>query len=196
LDEQKLLHEEFEDIGQMDYAYSSRNLYSFQNDWFFFRPTSSIVYHAGERGLEKAFQFNFGKYSREGTKADFSRGADGNASAMWEEWFSKYPYAISTIRHNNNYILVKLLWKDPYRDANIIYNKSNNTCQFILDFEEKVEFDPDIVTDEYVMRCCRWVDLKKCITSDMLDDTQKKIFEELIQSEDETNPILIKYWFK
>jgi hypothetical protein len=43
---------------------------------------------------------------------------------------------------------------------------------------------------------CQWVDLEKRITKEMLDDRNKEIFEELLQSEMELNPILIKYWFK
>ena len=63
-------------------------------------------------------------------------------------------------------------------------------------FRQKVEFYPQIITDDFVLSWCNWGELDKYINKEMLDDTQKRIFEELIQSKDETNPILIKYQFK
>ena len=168
----------------------------FLDDWFFFRPVHPVVYKIGRERLEPFFQFDFGEYTRKGRTATFSEEAKRRLSQHRVEMFTQTSYVITKVRHNNNYVLVSLLWKDADSSANIVYDKSVRKSKFILDFDENAAFEPDIVTDEYVLSICHWVDLEKFITKEMLDDTQKKIFEALVQSEDETNPILIKYWFK
>lgn len=40
------------------------------------------------------------------------------------------------------------------------------------------------------------IDLEKRINKEMLSDEQQKLFDELLQSDTELNPVLIKYWFK
>lgn len=200
LDEQKLLHEEFEE--SMRLGSFSNSPYQYKNDWFFFRPIHPVVYKIGKEKLEVAFQFDFGTYTRKGTTAiSFSKEAENSLSKSIEELFEQSPYLIEAVRHNSRYVLVSLFWKDIDRKANIIYNKSSGESKFILDFTENVVFnsyrgEEIIVTDEYVLMPCQWVDLDKRITKDMLDDKQKKVFEELLQAEMEQNPILLKYWFK
>ena len=195
LDEKKLLHKEFEEDRELA-TYAFNNLYPFLYEWFFFRPVHPVVYKIGRERLEPFFQFDFGEYTRKGRTATFSEEAKRSLSKHRVEIFTQTSYVMTKVRHNKNYVLVALLWKDADRTANIVYDKSAGKSKFILDFDEKAAFEPDIVTDEYVLSICHWVDLEKFITKEMLDDTQKKIFEALVQSEDETNPILIKYWFK
>ena len=86
--------------------------------------------------------------------------------------------------------------KNRGKNEIVLYDKSIGKGKFIPEFTEQVEFKPDIVSDEYVLSWCSWEDLQKRITKEMLDDRQQDIFESLIQSEMETNPILIKYYFK
>ena len=195
LDEEKLLHKEFEEDRELC-GYSLLSLYTFHNEWFFFRPVHPVVYNIGKERLEPVFQFDFGEYTREGRKVTFSEEAKKNVSKNIEEMFAQTSYVIRKVRHNNNYVFAFISWKSWDSKTNVIYDKSTRKSKFILDFDEKAAFEPDIVTDEYVLTICRWVDLEKFVTKEMLDDTQKKIFEELIKSKDETNPILIKYWFK
>lgn len=195
LDEKLLLHEEFEEKKELGrYAYKS--LYQYQDVSYIFRPFHPVVYKIGKERLEAVFQFDFGTYTREGTSAIFSEESNNRLSKFVEEVFAQFPYVITTVRHNNRYVLASLLWKDANSKANIIYDKSAGKSKFVLDFSEQVEFDPDIVTDEYVLTSCLWVDLEKYIKKEMLDDRQKEIFEELVQAKMELNPILIKYWFK
>ncbi len=199
LDEQKLLHEEFEETMRL--GSFSNHPYQYKDDWFFFRPIHPVVYKMGEKQLEVAFQFDFGKYTREGTTAVFSKESDRSLSKSLEELFAQSPYLIEAVRHNSKYTFVSLYWKDTDHKANIIYDKSTEKSKFILDFTEDVEFnsyrgEEIIVTDEYVLMPCQWVDLDKRITKDMLDDRQKEVFEKLLLAEMEQNPVLIKYWFK
>ena len=75
---------------------------------------------------------------------------------------------------------------------------SSDLSKYISEFTEKVQFnsyrgEEIIVTDEYVLMPCQWIDLEKRITKEMLDSKQKEIFEKLLKSEMEENPILIKY---
>jgi len=199
LDEQKLLHEEFEE--NMTLGAFSNNPYQYKGDWFFFRPVHPVVYKMGKEKLEVAFQFDFGTYTREGTTAIFSEEGEKIFSKTIEELFGQFPYLIQAVRHNSKYVFTSLLWKDTDHKANIICDKSTGESKFILDFTEKVLFnsyrgEEIIMTDEYVLMPSQWVDLEKRITKEMLDDRQKEVFEELLQAEMEQNPILIKYWFK
>ena len=111
--------------------------------------------------------------------------------------FAQYPYWIRSLGFNSKYILVQLPWGNIDDNKSfIVYDKSINKGKFIRQFKENVEFEPYIVTDEYVLNICNWEDLKKYITKEMLDDSQKEIFDKLLQSEMELNPIMIKYRFK
>ncbi len=85
--------------------------------------------------------------------------------------------------------------------SNIVYDRASNKAKLISAFTENVLFnsyrmEEIIVTDEYVLMPIQWVDLEKRIKKEMLDENQKKVFDKLINSEMEENPILIKYWFK
>lgn len=199
LDEQKLLHEEFEESRHL--GAFSRNPYQYQNEWFFFRPVHPIVYKMGKKGLEVAFQFDFGKYTKDGRTTVISKEAERNFTKRKKEIYDQFSYIIQAVRHNNKYIFASLFWKDEDHKANIIYDKSTGKSKYILDFDEKVWFnsyrgEEIIVTDEYALMPIQWVDLEKRITKEMLDDKQQAILEKLLQADMEQNPILIKYWFK
>jgi hypothetical protein len=199
LDEQKLLNEEFEENGRL--GSFSNNPYQYQDDWFFFRPVHPVVYKMGKKKLEVAFRFDFGTYTREGKTAVFSKEADYSLSRSVEELFDQFSYLIHSVRHNNRYVFTSLSRIDLDDKANIIHDRLTGESKYILDFTEKVLFnsyrgEEIIMTDEYVLMPSQWVDLEKRITKEMLDDRQKKVFEELLQAEMEQNPILIKYRFK
>ncbi|WP_106829117.1 6-bladed beta-propeller [Parabacteroides pacaensis] len=199
LDEQKLLHEEYEE--DMSIGSYANNPYQYQKDWFFFWPFHPVVYKMGKERLEVAFRFDFGKYTKDGRTAILSKESERNFAKRTEEMFDQYSYMIQAVRHNNKYIFASLLWKDEDHKANIIYDRSTGKSKYILDFDEKVWFnsyrgEEIIITDEYALMPIQWVDLEKRITKEMLDDKQKAILEKLLQADTEQNPILIKYWFK
>lgn len=199
LDEQKLLHQEFEE--NITLGAFSNNPYQYKGDWFFFRPIHPVVYKMGKKQLEVAFQFDFGTYTREGTTAIFSEEGERILSKTIEELFGQFPYLIQSVRHNSRYVFASLLWKDTDHKANIIFDKITTESKFILNLTENVQFnsyrgEEIIMTDEYILMPSQWIDLEKRITKEMLDDRQKEIFEELLQAEMEQNPILIKYLFK
>lgn len=199
LDEQELLHEEFKEDKRLG---SFSNIpYQYKGEWFFYRPVHPIVYKIGKKQLEVAFRFDFGTYTKEGTTAVFSKESEYSLTKTVNEFFSQFSYLIHSVRHNNKYVFASLSRIDLDDKANIIYDKSTGESKYILQFKEKVLFNAYrgqeiIVTDEYVLMPSQWIDLDKYITKDMLDDKQKIIFEELLKSEMEENPILIKYWFK
>ena len=196
LDDKKLLYEEFEEDWRLG-SYGVRSFFKYSDDWYFFRPIHPVVYKIGKERLEAAYQFDFGKYTKDGITAIFSEEVDNNRSKLVEEVFAQFPYVITTVRHNNKYVFATLLWKDPNNKGNVIYNKSTGVAQFILDFVEQVEFNPDnIVTDEYILVSCQWVNLEKLIKREMLDDKNKETFDKLMMSEIELNPVFIKYHFK
>ena len=200
LDENKLLHEEFEETGRLG-SFATKNFYQYQDDWYFYRPIHPVVYKVGKEQLEAAFQFDFGTYTREGTTAIFSEQPGISFSTIIEELFDQFPYLIHTVRHNSKYVFASLSREGLDDKKNIIYDKSSGKSKYILDFTEHVVFNSYrwqeiIVTDEYVLMPSQWVDLEKRISKEMLDDRQREVFEELLQAKMELNPILIKYWFK
>lgn len=199
LDKQKLLHEEFEE--DMSLGSYSNIPYQYQDEWFFFRPIHPVVYKMGKERLEVAFQFNFGKYTKDDGKAVFSKESERNFAKKTAEMFDQFSYMIQSVRHNDKYIFVSLFWNNEENKANIIYDKTTVKSKYILNFDEKVWFnsyrgEEIIVTDEYALMPIQWVDLEKRITKDMLDDKQKVILEKLLEADMEQNPIFIKYRFK
>ncbi|MDR2148138.1 MAG: 6-bladed beta-propeller [Tannerella sp.] len=197
LDEKKLLHEEFEEQREIgSYAYDS--FYPNKDGWYFFRPFHTIVYKIGMEHLEPAFRFDFGKYTKEGLTGNFNfiKAPPRTREDLADRAFSQFSYLIEKVGQNDSYVLAQLSWKELDNYANIIYDKSTGTSKFIPKFEEKVIFKPNIVTDEYVLGWCDWVDLEKYVPQSLLDDSSKKVYESLLASEMETNPVLIKYYFK
>lgn len=70
LDEQKLLHEEFEE--DMPIGSYSNIPYEYQGDWFFFRPFHPVVYRIGKERLEVFFNLILGNIPRKAGRP-FSR---------------------------------------------------------------------------------------------------------------------------
>jgi hypothetical protein len=199
LDEQKLLREEFEESSSIG-AYSN-DPYPYRGEWFFFRPFHPVIYKMAKRGLEPVFQFDFGKYTKDGRTAVLSKEAERNFLKKTEEMYAQFSYMIQAVRHNDKYIFASLLWENENNKANIIYDKSTGKVKYIREFDEKVWFnsyrgEAIIMTDEYVVMPVMWADLEKRVTKEMLDDKQQAILTELLQADMEQNPVLIKYWFK
>jgi hypothetical protein len=200
LDEQKLLHIEFEEDRELG-AFATKNLYQFQDDWYFFRPIHPVVYRLGQEGIEVTFQFDFGNYTRQGRTANFSQESRRDFSRKIEELFAQFPYLIQAVRHNSRYVFASVSLNDLNHWANIIYDKTTGEAKFILEFTEQVLFNSHrgeeiIVTDEYVLMSIQWGDLEKRITKEMLDDKNKETFEKLLGAPEELNPVLIKYRFR
>lgn len=199
LDGQKLLHEEFEEdrsIGAF-----SHDPYLYKGDWFFFRPFHPVIYKMGKKGLEMAFQFDFGKYTKEGRTAVLSQESERNFKKKVEEMYAQFTYMIQAVRHNDKYIFASILWKDNDHRSNIIYDKSTRKAKYITEFDEKVWFnsyrgEAIIVTDEYALMPIQWEDLEKRVTKEMLDEKQQAVLEKLLQADMEQNPVLIKYYFR
>ena len=197
--EEKLLHEEYNESYRLG---SFSNIpYQYQNDWFFFRPIDLEVYKLGTKGLEVAFEFDFGSSTRKGTDITFTKESERDLYKSIDEIFNQSDYLIHSVRHNNRYIFASLSIKDMDDRSNVIYDKATGKSKLISEFTEGVLFnsyrmEEIIVTDEYVLMPTQWVDLEKRVRKEMLNDEQRIIFEKLINSEMEENPILIKYWFK
>jgi hypothetical protein len=195
LDKRELLHEEFEENRDLSY-YGYKNLYQYKDDWYFFRPYHPVVYKLGKNRLEPSFQFDFGSYTREGLTAYFSDESKNSRSKFVEESFAQFPYVLLTERHNNQYIFTTLLWRNENQRVNMVFDKTKEKAKFIPEFAEQVSFDPDIITDDFILKICHRDELEQFLNVNMLNDKQKEIFESLVSSDMETNPIILKYRFK
>jgi len=195
ISEEKLLHEEFEEESNIG-SYSRYNFYPYNDNWFFFRPFHTVIYKIEKKQLTPAFHFDFGKYTKEGLTANFPQEPPRGVQEVRNRAFTLFPYWIQNVGHNDNYVLAQLLWQKDENYVNIIYDKSTNVSKYIPEFEEKTLFSPHIVTDDYVLSWCLWNELEQYIPPNLLDNSSKIRYECLLKSEIETNPILIKYYFK
>ena len=96
---------------------------------------------------------------------------------------------------NNRYLMafVRLLNKD---DGLLIYDKSSDECKYIEGFSESVVFLPRKLTNEYVLSWVSHDALEHYVSEEILDETNRQKFKNLMNEEAEMNPIIIKYYFK
>ncbi len=88
--------------------------------------------------------------------------------------------------------------RNSISDASVylIHDKSTNECKYIERFTESVDFLPRKVSNEYVLSWCshRGV-LENYFSEEMLDETNRQKFIDLMNSKEGMNPIIIKYYF-
>ena len=80
--------------------------------------------------------------------------------------------------------------------VSLIYDKSTNECKYIERFTESVVFLSRKVTNEYVLSWSSHDELENFITEEMLDETNRQKFKDLMKAKEEQNTIIIKYHFK
>lgn len=195
----KLLREEFQ--GPYRLGSFASPPYQYKGDWYYYRPIDLEVYKLEEDGYDVAFEFDFGSDSRKGLDITFTKEQERDPTLIVEALFSQSPYVIHSVRHNDKYVFACLSIGDYNNRSNIIYDIASNKSKLIEKFTEDVLFnsyrgEEVIVTDEYLLMPIQWVDLEKRVTKEMLNDEQNAIFEKLINSKMEENPIIMKYWFK
>ena len=190
----KILHQEYEENWFTE-RFANNVLYEYHGKWYFFRIFDNETYELGSESLVKVYTWDFGKFNYDTNKMSFPDKISHDIMQM-AEVAKRFPFRIPVQGQNNRYIMAQILLKNDVA-ANLIYDKSIHECKFIEHFTEVVEFQPYIVTNEYVLSWCRHGALEKYVTEEMLDEDNRQKFRVLINTvEEELNPVIIKYYFK
>jgi hypothetical protein len=188
--ERKIRKEAFEEADEMGTMFNYSNFYRYNGEWYFYRPFCQDVYKVNENDFAVSFTMDFGKYNRDFRKTSYSAEARYNHETRYAEVTRQIPYWLSEMGENNRYVIVHIKLNGKF--ANVIYDKAVQQCKYIPRFTESVIIRPVIVTNEQVLNYCNPGELEQYLTEDMLDEPNRKIFNELIHSTD-ANPIIINY---
>jgi hypothetical protein len=192
VNEKKILREEFEEHDILGSTFCYDSFYQYNGDYYFYRPCCLDVYKVGKEKFEISYTWDLGEFNRDIKKAHFSEEAKKNAYKSFEEIEEQFPYYFSIMGENNKYVIA--YGKINGKFVSIIYNKSDQKSWCIDKFTESISLLPIIVSNEYVLSRCNPDEMNQYLTESMLDETNKKIFNDLKNSDD--NPVIIKYYFK
>ena len=188
--ENKIIHKEYENDELLNtkifVSLSSHTpFYDYNEKWYFYRFVDNVTYEVGVDSLTKAYTWDFGKYNFDAKKLNTMD-------------ITSLPYIIDLQGQNNRYLMAYIhsRIKSPAEYVNLIHDKSTNECKYIEHFSESVNFLPRKVTNEYVLSWCEHGALEKYISEGILDENNRKKFQNLLDAKDEMNPVIIKYYFK
>ncbi len=160
--------------------------YEYYGKWFFSFPVDNVTYEVGPNSLIKAYIWDFGKDNYDAKKLDLPNDPTS---------VSTLPYRINFQAQNNRYVMARIRLRNMINGF-LMYDKSTDECKNIERFTESVDFLPRKVTNEYVLSWCYHGALEDYVIEEMLDETNRQKFKDLINTKEEKNPILIKYYFK
>jgi hypothetical protein len=188
--ENKIIHKEYEDDELLNTKIfvsltSHTPFYEYNEKWYFYRFVDNVTYEVGVDSLTKAYTLDFGKYNYDAKKLNTMD-------------ITSLPYIINLQGQNNRYLLAYIhsRIKSPAEYVYLFHDKSTNECKYIEHFSEPVNFLPRKVTNEYVLSWCEHGALEKYVSEGILDEKNRKKFQELLDAKDEMNPVIIKYYFK
>jgi len=188
--ENKMIRKEYEEDEHLNNFFhiptSHTSFYEYRGKYFFYRLVDNTTYEVGADSLIKAYTWDFGKYNYDAK----------NLNLPNDPWsITTLSYRIDVQGQNNRYLLANILLVDN-KGVYLIHDKSTNECKYIEHFTEPVDFIPRKVTNEYVLSWCEHGALENYISEEMLDETNRQRFRKLLNTKEEMNPIIIKYYFK
>ena len=155
--------------------------YEYNGKFFFSYLVDNITYEVGPESLIKAYTWDFGSHNYDAR--NLKHFTDGTKLTL--------PYQIRHQGQNNRYIIAHIHLRDN-SDALLIYDKSTNECKFT----KSIYFRPILVSNEFLLFWVPHEWLKYLVREGILDEKNQQIFENLMNAEEEQNPIVIKYYFK
>lgn len=138
----------------------------------------------------KAYTWDFGRHNYDAKKLNLPNDPSSITSL---------PYRIFFQGQNNRYLMALIRLHNSILDAVVylMYDKSTSECKYIERFTESVDFLPRKVSNEYVLSWCSHRGaLENYVSEEMLDETNRQKFNDLMNAKEEMNPIIIKYYFK
>ena len=192
IEEMKIIHQAYEE-NSFSSTFSNFSFSYYRGKWYFCRPFDNMTYMLGNDSLTNAYIWDFGKHNYDLKKIYFSEELLNDYDKIVEEG-KRFPYKIHIQGQNNKYVIAQI---NTYNEwSNVFYDKSAQIGKFIKNFKESVLFRPYYVTNEYVLSYCNHEDLDKYIHENMIDESNRKKFRDLMNAKEEENPVLIKYYFK
>ena len=139
--------------------------------------------------LKPAYKWDFGKLNYDAKELNLPNRPSS---------ISMLPYKINLQGQNNRYLLAQITMKSNKSGTGIylIYDKYTNECKYIEHFTEQIDFLPKKITNEYVLSWCEHATLENYVSEEMLNEKDRQRFQNLINTKEEMNPIIIKYFFK
>ena len=204
MEEKRILFQAYENYGA---NVAKPTFFNYHGQWYFHTFFDNVVYEAGSTSLTESYMWDFGKNNynaNHGLTAEIRYDTRARAEVA-----ITLPYWMIMQGQNNRYVMAQISIKYENRiypmvqdmeRAYLIYDKATDECKFIKQFVEPVEFLRTFsvmnLTNDYLLSFCLHGELDKFVTEDMLDETNRKKFIDLINEKEEMNPILIKYYFK
>ena len=209
IEEMKILHQEYEECPFAARFNKAMNpFYEYHGKWYFYRYFDRETYEIGQDSLIKAYSWDFGEHNYDIGKMFFPETTFRDVNTLVDE-ARRFPYRIRIQGQNNKYVMAQICLKNEARAnlldrsapdnevyANLMYDKSTQECKFIEHFIELVEFRPYMVTNEYILNFCNHGELEKYVTREMLDETSRQKFDDLMNTKEEENQIIIKYYLR
>ena len=198
LDEKRIFHREREENLYANRATLFRYFfvfYEFMGQWFYWEATDRVTYKLGPDSLVKAYTWDFGRFNYDISEMYFPERYRNDWDGKVLEYTYRLPYRFLTQGQNNRYIMAQIMLSGG-KLGNLMFDKSTQKAKFIEHFTESVDFRPLVVTNGYVLSFSNHEDIENFITTEMLDESNRRKFEALLDAEEEQNPIIIKYFFK
>ena len=159
---------------------SPTRFYEYNGKFFFSYLVDNVTYEVGQESLIKAYTWDFGRHNYDARNLNVVPGVK-----------KILPYRIRFQGQNNRYVIACIHLQDD-SDALLIYDKYTNECKFTKSIYVRLRH----VSNEYVLFWVPHEWLKYLVSEEMLDETNRQIFKNLMNAKEEQNPIVIKYYFK
>jgi len=195
MDENKTIRQDYYETRSVSGLFNGKYVfYEYNRQWFYYRSYDNVTYLVDSTSLTKAYTWDFGKLNYDIRKMD-TPDRKAPYSIKFDYLESMFPYRFSLQGQNHQYVIARIALRNE-KFATLIYDKSIDDCKYINSFSEAVDFVPIIVTNEYVLSWCRHGALGKHVTEEMLDESNRQKLRDLMNSKEEENPIILKYYFK
>lgn len=192
--ENKIIRKEYEDDILLNTYFfvslvSHTPFYEYQGKWYHYRFVDNTTYEVGMDSLKPAYTWDFGKLNYDPQKLNLP---------IQPSSLSLLPYKIDLQGQNNRYLMAQLTMQNKKSGTGdyLILDKLTNECKYIEHFSEQINFLPRKITNEYVLSWCEHGALESYVSEEILDENDRQKFQNLINSEEEMNPIIIKYFFR
>ena len=208
-EDNKVLRQEYKENYFISSFSTYYPFYEYNGKWHFYRTFDNSTYELGSDSLTVAYTWDFGKLNYNPNSVgsgitSFSSISRAEYGEMVVEHTKLLPYRFRIQCQNDRYIIAQIILentdyfngKGTLKLGYLVYDKSAQKCIFIKNFDEAVRFYPMITTNEYALSFCKHEELELYVNKEMLDETNRQKFEDLINAKEEENPIIIKYYFK
>jgi hypothetical protein len=190
--ENKIINEYYEEHPLLGTVFIN-SFYYYKDSWYFYRPYDRHIHKLNNDSINIAYTWDFGKYNRDVKKAKLSiETYHESQQKIHDEITSQFPYCIVKVGENNRYIIayIYIYLNEVYKT--VLFDKTIQKSMLI----DNIAIHPHIVTNSHALSYCNVGELENNVDVNLLDDKNRKLYDELINGDEDVNPIIIKYNFK